>query len=74
MFVLVNKTSLGSLLSTAADWRGAACVHCDSVQRLLQVSWGWPGVVLTPELRVELPGTLPVGFSETDAKDYVNSY
>lgn len=69
MFVLVNTTSLGSLLSTAADWR----VHCGSLQRLLRVSWGWPGVVLTPELCGELSGTLPVGFSETDAKDYVNS-
>jgi len=40
---------------------------------LLHACRGRPWVVPTPELCGELPGILPVGFSETDAKDYVNS-
>lgn len=58
-------------------WQGAGCVPWVSLQSggagLLHICWGWPWIALTLELCGELSGTLPVGFSETDAKDYVNS-
>lgn len=75
VFVLINKTCPGSLLST--EWHGAGCAPWVSLQSggagLLHICWERPWVALNLELCGELSGTLPVGFSETDAKDYVNS-
>lgn len=75
MFVLINKTCPGSLLSIEAGMGQAVFPEFPSkVEGLpLHVCWAWPWVALTLELCGELSGTLPVGFSETDAKDYVNS-
>lgn len=75
--VCTHRQNMPRLAVEQRGWQGAGCVPWVSLQSrgagLLHICWGWPWVALTLELCGELSGTLPVGFNETDAKDYVNS-
>lgn len=75
--VCTHQQNMPRLAVEHRGWHGTGCVPWVSLQSggagLLRICQGWPWVVLTLELCGELSGTLPVGFSKTDAKDYVNS-
>lgn len=76
-WVCTHQQNMPRLAVEHGEWHGAGCAPWVSLQSggagLLHICWERPWVALTLELCGELSGTLPVGFRETDAKDYVNS-